>query len=449
MTAQVTKIAAAARAAFEQARREHPREDFYVYALLSESGDDLQPSCNSEQALARHVKERGTPVAELRYFAEEFEYYQLGYEHFHALGPRPARAGFASAVAALRSLDRAGFFGTGKAREAVAVLILRDDQNNREVVELARKLNPRAVWPRIEAAFEVDEPTGKPSFLVGRPAYSIDSLVLSADGSTLAAGGWFGGAELLAWRLGARIRALPIRRPRGGDGPRSIALAPDGSMLYAATKTAIHRIELPSGRALAPIDIASAEGLVVLGRDTLVARVEPGLRRWDAASTAPKASELDLELDAPLGVSPNGARLAGLGRTGEVVVVDAVRFTRLARHGRAFSCFAIGDTVTAAAGRDPGASIAVFSRGRVTSLPGHARGQITDLALSRDGKRLASAGEDGHVRVFDLRSQKLLADVRGRQEAMSAVTFLPDGRFAAAGRDVSNGPPVYVWRRPA
>ena len=79
------------------------------------------------------------------------------------------------------------------------------------------------------------------------------------------------------------------------------------------------------------------------------------------------------------------------------------------------------------------------------SLPGHARGRIKDLAFSPSGKRLASVGEDGHVRVFDLATKQLVADVRGRQEAMSAVVFLRDDQVAAAGRDVSNGPPVYVW----
>ncbi|MDQ3296464.1 MAG: DUF4303 domain-containing protein [Myxococcota bacterium] len=454
MATRATKIAQAARAAFEQARREHPREDFYVYALFTETGDDLQPSCHSEQALARRAKALDTDASELRWFAEEFEYHQLGEEHFEVLGTRPAKAGFASSIEALRALDRSGFFGKGKAREAVAVLILRSDQSNREVVELARKLNPRAVWPRIEAAFEVPEPTGKPTFLPGKEVYSIDSLALSADGSTLAAAGWFGGAELLAWRLGRRPRALPFKRPKGDDGFRSIALSPDGAMLFAATTTAIHRIALPRGRALEPIHIASAAGLACPPEhDALFASVDGRLHRWDLASTAPRPADIDIaiELHAPLGFSPDGRCLAGLGRSGDVVILDADRLTKLRRHHvarRAFSCFAIGNGVIAAASYAPGAPITVFSRGRVASLPGHARGDVTSLTLSRDGKRLASAGEDGHVRVFDTRSKKLLVDVRGRQEAMGAVTFLHDGRFAAAGRDVSNGPPVYVWRRP-
>src|SRR5436190_3824700 len=117
MTPTTRKIAAAARAAFEQARREHPRERFYVYALFSEDGDDLQPTCHSEKALARQVKAQRTPEAELRWFAEEFEYHQLGEEHFDGLS---LRGGPGPAVEALASLDRAGFFGEADARAAVA-----------------------------------------------------------------------------------------------------------------------------------------------------------------------------------------------------------------------------------------------------------------------------------------------------------------------------------------
>ena len=64
--------------------------------------------------------------------------------------------------------------------------------------------------------------------------------------------------------------------------------------------------------------------------------------------------------------------------------------------------------------------------------------------IASDGKRIALA--DGHVRVWDVKRKKLIADVRGRQEAMNAVVFLHDGRIAAVGRDTAKGPPVYVWK---
>lgn len=448
MSATSTNIATAARAAFEQARSEHRGEHFYVYALFSEDGDDLQPTCHTEEALARRVKALKQPDADLRWFAEEFEYHQVGDRHFEPLGERPVRRGFGPSVEALRMLDRSGFFGRGKARNAVAVLILRSDQSNREVVQLARKLNPRAVWPRIEAAFEVPEPTGKPRFLPGRDVYSLDSLAVSSDRSVLAAAGWFGGSELFAWKLGKRPRRLPIKKPR--DGVRSLTLSPDGRTLYAANDASISRMMLPSGKQLRPLTVENASGLAVSpGGRWLVASVNSRLMRWDLAT---ERHDLGPELLGPICFSPDGKHLAGLSGKGELVVLDTETLAGTSRHRvarRRFDCIALSDRFVAGAITGGSGPITVFKIGARkpgVSLPGHARGHIADLAFSPSGQRLASVGEDGHVRVFDVVTKRLVADVRGRQEAMSAVVFLRDDQVAAVGRDVSQGPPVYVWK---
>lgn len=448
MLSLADRIAAATRAAFEEARRAHPSERFYVFALFSEDGDDLQPTCNSEEALARRLA-RGGDELELRWFAEEFEYHQLGERHFAALGERPARRGMAPAVAALQALDREGFFGKGAARARVAVLILRSDQSNREIVELARKLNPRAVAARIEAAFDVPKVTGSPRTLPGKEVYSLDSLARSADGKTVAAAGWFGGAELRAWRVGARSRALPLKFARA-KGIRAVAVSPDGSTLWASDRTAISRWSLPSGTRQPSIDTKDIESLAVSPDGQWLAASD-GRRLWRwRLDDAPVPATKNTALAGPLVYSPNGSQLVGVTDRGEVVVLDADDLTPVARHsvgGRSLRCVAASNTLIAAGGYEAGAPIVLFGRGEPRTLPGHARGGVTSLAFSDDGKRLVSGGEDGHVRVFDVAHSRLLADVRGRAEAIGAVMFLPDGQFAACGRDVSNGPPVYVWPR--
>src|SRR5262249_36581295 len=66
----------------------------------------------------------------------------------------------------------------------------------------------------------------------------------------------------------------------------------------------------------------------------------------------------------------------------------------------------------------------------------HFRGtpeQVNQLACSRDGKLLASAGGDGHVRLWDIASGKELRRLDGhKDEAAWAVTFSRDGKWLAS-----------------
>lgn len=69
---------------------------------------------------------------------------------------------------------------------------------------------------------------------------------------------------------------------------------------------------------------------------------------------------------------------------------------------------------------------------RVAVLSGHT-GEVNEIAVFPDRRRLASVGKDGTLRIWDLRTHSLLRKIHVSDDALCSVAISPNGRYVAVG----------------
>src|SRR6516165_1809091 len=58
---------------------------------------------------------------------------------------------------------------------------------------------------------------------------------------------------------------------------------------------------------------------------------------------------------------------------------------------------------------------------------------VSSVAVTRDGKTLASGSYDTTIKLWDLATGKEIASLRGHTAAVYSVAFAPDGKTLASG----------------
>jgi WD40 repeat protein len=216
------------------------------------------------------------------------------------------------------------------------------------------------------------------------------------------------------------------------DGVDSVAFSPDGQLLASASRS-VKLWDPVSGR-----ELATLQGQ----HPTAVARLafSPDGKRLASANRGAR--------HAQGGCDPMVAVLW------DVTTGQPLHTLTIHTGGDASVALSPDGTRLASAGSDNIVRVWDIAGDRVlVTLPGHTGEVHTNgLAFSPDGTRLASASEDTTVKVWDvIRGQELLT-IRGHAARVGTVAFSPDGRQLASGGtdhtariwDAATGRPVHT-----
>jgi WD40 repeat protein len=196
------------------------------------------------------------------------------------------------------------------------------------------------------------------------------------------------------------VRAREDAGVHGGGGAHGVAWAPDGKTWAAA---------LWSGRTA-----------VVSFPANTVLQMRPGGRAIGADSIAFTANSL-----SPVAAGEKGLIIwgVGFGKRDRIIPTET-----------ALTGVTIAPGTGLAAAGDVKGSLYLFEidADKPKAVFNAHDGEVRAVAFSLDGKRLASAGIDGKVKVHDP-AGKEMASMEGHKHAVLALAFAPDGKLLASG----------------
>jgi dipeptidyl aminopeptidase/acylaminoacyl peptidase len=245
-----------------------------------------------------------------------------------------------------------------------------------------------------------------------------------------------------------------------GDLVFSVAFSPNGQKIVSGCADGTVKVwDASIGREIFTVDGYPESGRSIVftpnGHRLVSAEADGFVRVWDAVTR-----RLILEIPgrakgfSEIAVSPDGRLIASAGEDRDVKVWDAVtghEIHSLGDHRSEVFCvefYAHGGRL-ASSGRDGEVIVWDLSSGHELSrLQVTSEGNLTDLAISPGGRRLAVSSSSGELKIFNAEFGEELLALEGHKKSVRDVEFSPDGRrIAGACSDGSRGD-MHIWQVP-